>query len=279
MNIVQLQAKTMFFLDGERSPRFKTSQVDKALNTAINDILLDRYNNIHKTGKEKEYAFQTSQRLRDELYTLVRYVSSLGVTQPDLVPSAGFPTDYMFMLILEAIISGQTINTIPITYDELNVIELNPYFRPSITWPQRIYRIESNDGAKIKFGDRGMLTSANMYYIAKPAKVSIGTEESTGTVTFYAGTSVIAYVDSVLNLYNAAGVLIGTYDLAEEEKYTVAGGVDHVILSSGIVYYNFTECDLPEALHEEICRKAAKILSGNVENYNREKSLESDLNK
>jgi hypothetical protein len=40
---------------------------------------------------------------------------------------------------------------------------------------------------------------------------------------------------------------------------------------------NYTNTDLPDMLHEEIARKAASILSGNVENYNREKSLENNI--
>ncbi|MFA6916975.1 MAG: hypothetical protein WC222_11300 [Parachlamydiales bacterium] len=275
MNIVQIVNKTDFYLDSERSPRFEPKQRIKAVNSAINDILLNRYDNIKKGPKEKEYAFQTAQRLRDELYTLVRYQASIAATGTDLIAKANFPTDYMFLLLLEASISGQIINTIPLTYDELNVVQLNPYYRPSITWPQRIYRIESNEGIKVVYGSVGRLISANMYYIKKPATVSLGTEVNDNTVHFNTGDTIIAYVASSLAI-----VVEGTASilLDEEESYVIGtNGETDSWLDSGIVYQNPVETDLPETLHEEICRIAAKILSGNVENYNREMSLDKDI--
>jgi hypothetical protein len=278
MNIVQIINKTDFYLDSERSPRFEPKQRIKAVNSAINDILLSRYDNIKKNAKEKDYAFQTAQRLRDELYTLVRYEPTiLATVGTDVIPKAGFPTDYMFLLLLEASISGQVINTIPLTYDELNIVQLSPYYRPSITWPQRIYRIESNEGIKVVFGSVGRLISANMYYIKKPVSVSLGTEINSDATQFLTGDTIIAYVASTIDLWQH-GVFWYTKSLEEEESYTVGtNGDDEAYLNTGIVYYNPVETDLPETLHEEICRIAAKILSGNVENYNREMSLDKDI--
>lgn len=276
MNIVQLFNKTDFFLDSERSPRFEPAQKSKAINTAINDILLDRYDNIKRNNREKDYAFQTAQRLRDELYTLVRYMADISANG-DFILQANFPADYMFLLLMEASISGQIINTIPLTYDELSVVQLSPFARPSISYPQRIYRIESNEGVKVIYGSVGRLLSANIYYIKRPAIVSIGTEVNDGNTTFLSNTPIIAYVPTVLNLYKS-GIFWQQYSLAEEEKYTVGTlGEDSAKVYTGIVYYNFTETDLPETLHEEICRIAAKILSGNVENYNRQMSLDKDI--
>ena len=275
MNIVQQHFKTKFYLDSERSPRFQVTQVDKALNSAITDIVLDRYHNIRQ--EQRKYAFQTSQRLRDELYTLVQKVDDLQA-QGDILLASHFPDDYMLALIVIANISGQSIHTVPITYDEFSVIELDPFSRPSLTWPQRVYRIESAEGIKIIFGDIGSLVDGTMYYVKKPATVSIGTEVSNGGTTLYPGTSIIAYVDTNLIMYRQSGGTFN-YTLKEGEILLIGsvGGEAYGIVDTGIVFTDYVNCDLPEILHEEVCRKAAQILSGNVENYNREASLIKDI--
>lgn len=274
MNIVALHYKVAFFLDAEKSPRFSRKAEDKAINSAINDIVLDRYNNIRQ--KQKEYAFQTSQRLRDELYTIVEEDDALVATG-DILSIASM-TDYYLLLSLEVDISGRTINTIPLTYDEKNIIEINPFLRPSITYPERVYRIESAEGIKIIFGDTGTLVSGHSWFLKKPAKVSIGTEVSDTVTHILSAVKVIAYVDTTLNLHSITGGVISSVDLLEEEEYTIGGDpVKYARLVSGIVFITPTETDLPEILHEEIARKAAAILSGNVENYNREQSLERDI--
>ena len=274
MNPVALHYKTSFFLDSERTPRFKKKTVDKAINSAINDIILDRYNNIRQ--KQKEYAFQTSQRLRDELYTLVEEYTDLPVISGNRI-SLQPVTDYWLLLAMSANISGKVINTIPVTYDEYNVLELDPFVRPSIVYPERVYRIESSSGVKIIFGDTGALASADMFYIKKPAKVAIGTEVSTQNTELTLNEKVIAYVDSVIRVKDSTGEVVEDVALTEEEEYIPSQSAYTYTLFSGIVYKDFTECDLPDILHEEICRKAAAILSGNVENYNRENSLEKNI--
>ena len=274
MNVVASHYKITFFLDAEKSPRFKKKSIDKAINSAINDIVLDRYNNIRE--RQKEYAFQTSQRLRDELYTIVQ--EQTGLVPTNNILSVSGMTDYWLLLALEVDISGATINTIPLTYDEKNVIEINPYMRPSIVYPERVYRIESADGITIIFGDTGTLVSGHSYYLRKPAKVSIGTEISDTTTHILSEKKIIAYVDSTLDLYSVSGGILSSVSLLEEEEYTIpADPTKYAILSSGIVFVDYTDTDLPEMLHEEITRKAAAILSGNVENYNRVRSLENDI--
>jgi hypothetical protein len=112
----------------------------------------------------------------------------------------------------------------------------------------------------------------------KPAKVNIGTEISDTVTEILSETKIIAYVDSAYDLYAVGGGIIGSGTLAEEEEFTVpVDPVKYIKLTSGIVFKDYTDTDLPDMLHEEIARKAAAILSGNVENYNREKSLEKDI--
>lgn len=275
MNIVALQYKSVFYLDSEKSPRFKKKAIDKAINSAISDIVLDRYDNIRKS--QKEYAFQTAQRLRDELYSIVKEASDLTVVN-DIIALTQI-TDYWLLLAMRVDISGITINTIPLTYDELNIVEINPFIRPSIVYPERVYRIESSEGVKIVFGDTGSLVSGHAYYLMKPAKVNIGTEINSSATNILPGTKIIAYVDSVLHIFSEGSASPHEYTLLEEEEYENPSGtnVDYIQIHSGICFINYTDTDLPDMLHEEIARKAAAILSGNVENYNRESSLEKDI--
>jgi hypothetical protein len=218
MNIVATHYKTVFFLDSDKSPRFRAKAIDKAINSAITDIVLDRYNNIRQ--KQKEYAFQTSQRLRDELATIVKFASALGAT--DNIIDLSTITDYWLLLSMKANISGSDINTIPVTYDELNIIEIDPYTRPSIIYPQRIYRIESSEGIQVIFGDVGALVSASAYYLKKPAKVSIGTEVSTLGTEISAGTELIAYIDTILSIDD--GYELHIVNLSEEDEYSIPVG-------------------------------------------------------
>ena len=282
MNIVQLHYKVQFYLDSVQSPRFNPDKIDDAINAAINDIILDRYDNIRKNQREKNYGFQTSQRLRDELSTLVNQSGTVAASG-NVIPRTNFPSDYMLMLSMKANISGQIVNTIPATYDEINILDLNPFLRPSIVEPERVYRIESQNGVEIIFGDLGVLNSASFDYIATPATVNIGTQH-TGTTeadeiyaTNYA--TVIAYVPSVISqMGSARGQVLNTVNLSRGELYTIGTGSENRIrLSSGILYKGYTETDLPTLLHEELCRQAAKILSGSTSNYDMKRSLEEDI--
>ena len=265
--------KSVFFLDSVNSPRFKPNKVDHAINTAILDIVLDRYNNIRE--KQKQYAFQTSQRLRDELYTLVKNPAVITASA-GIIQKSSFPTDYMLLLSMRANISGQWINTIPVTYDEYNMLELNPYTYPSLDYPERIYRIERAEGIEVIYGPQGTLISGDIFYLAKPATVNIGTQLSTvGNYLLRSEhPSVIAYIDSVIQTLNPMRLVT----LKKGEEYIIGTySEDRIGLLSGVLYYDYVNCDLPEMLHDEVCRKTADILSGNVENYNRSMALKNDV--
>ncbi|PLX03472.1 MAG: hypothetical protein C0594_10370, partial [Marinilabiliales bacterium] len=206
MNTVAIHYKTLFYLDSVRSPRFKPSTIDKAVNAAISDIILDRYNNIRK--RQKEYSFQSEQRLRDELYSIVKKSGDLVPTN-DVIAISSI-TDYWLLLALEVYISGKQINTIPLTYDEKNIIENNPYTRPSILYPQRVYRIESSSGIEIIFGDVGSFEKGIAYYLKKPAKFDIGTKIDDTSTEIESGTKIVGYVDSTYDIYSTTGGIMGS---------------------------------------------------------------------
>ena len=274
MNIVQIHHKSKFYLDSVRSPRFPHATVNQAINTAIHTIVNDRYDAIRKA--DREGTFQVSQRLRDEIYTLVypgTVTPVLGTKRFDI--KTAYP-DYWLLASMKVTISGKEINTIPLTYDEQNVIENNPFARPSIEYPERIYRIEAYDGVTINHGALGNLTAGNIYYIKEPVLVNLGTVNSSGT--FSNGDQIICYMDGQIGYYDGGGNLYNTVTLLEGEELTIDTPGGYAGILTGIYVTGFTNCDLPSMLHEEICKEAAKVLSGTVENYDRVKDLDQQQN-
>jgi hypothetical protein len=261
MNVVQMHNRTYFFLDSIKSPRFPSRQVDEAINSAINKIITDRYLAIKRNPG---YAFQSNQRLRDELYTLVQKSAEIAAAG-GIIPIANFPVNYKFLLNCKIKVSGSWYFTIPMTYDEMSMIERDPFQRPTIRYPERCYRIESAVGLEFEFGDSGALEKAILYYIKKPATVAIGTESNPGTLS--AGTY-IALTDIVWDN-------IPPTDPVSSQSGTVITPGASWTLSSGIVVSGHTNSDVPETLHDEVCSTAAQILSGVVENFDRERSIQS----
>jgi hypothetical protein len=266
MNIVQIHQKTKFYLDSVRSPRFPHQTIDKAINTAIHTIVNDRYDSIRKA--DREGTFQVSQRLRDEIYTLV-YPGTVtpvpGTKRFDI--KAAYP-EYWLLASMKVTISGKEINTIPLTYDEHNVVENNPFARPSIEYPERVYRIEAYDGVTINHGAIGNLSSGSVYFIKEPITANLGTIVDSGYID--AGTTVICYMDGVLEDGPTNYIT-----LLEGDEYIPS---NQTLVISGIFVINHTNCDLPSMLHEEVCKEAAKVLSGTVENYDRVKDLDQQQN-
>lgn len=274
MNIVQLHQKSKFYLDSVRSPRFPYQTVDKAINTAINTIVNDRYDSIRRA--EKEGSFQVSQRLRDEIYTLVYPGTLSPIAGTKRFDIKAVYKDYWLLASMKVTISGKVINTIPLTYDEMNVIENNPFSRPSIDYPERVYRIEAYDGVTIEHGLLGSLTSGSIYFIKEPVAVELGTVQSTGI--FEHGTAIICYMDGQIDYKDINGATTESLYLKEGDELIIytPGGYSEIV--SGIFVKDYTNCDLPSMLHEDICKEAAKVLSGTVENYDRVKDLNQQQN-
>jgi hypothetical protein len=52
------------------------------------------------------------------------------------------------------------------------------------------------------------------------------------------------------------------------EEFSIPSGSSYQI-NSGVYYRDYVNTDLPTLLHAEVARRAASILSGTVENYDR----------
>lgn len=247
MNIVQKHLRIRQYLDTVGSPRFDSSMVDREINTAINQIVNDRY--MPLDPKRRENSFQVTQRIRDELYTLIR--TSLPLTPVNNVLLLASVEGYRFLLACQVRISSIDYPTDPLTYDEWLTIDRDPFKYPTLTYPSRIYRIENSNGIEIKFGNVGTLTSGTITYLRDPNIVSYGTKKTSGSLSV--GYNYIATKTTVIN-YNSS-----VYQTLLEGDLFLCPGPGYSI-GSGEVVYGFENCDLPINLHEEVCVMAAEFL-------------------
>lgn len=217
----------------------------------------DRLDNIKKP---KRYSVDSVQRVRDELYTLIPPTLSI-VPVGNVV---AFPSDYNYFLRLDCVIDGKTYFARPTTFNELGVLSINPFKKPSNTKP---YHYQNASGLNIKRGAGGSFTSALLDYVKNPAVVSIGNEGdkiSSGAAVLTVGVQYMVYEEAV-----HAGL---TY--AEGQIFTATAPV----LTSGIVIPNsvIVNCDFPVKLHEEVTIIASAVMNGTVSDFSKKQDLEKD---
>jgi hypothetical protein len=273
MNIIQIHNKIRVLLDNEDSPRHRPKNIDEIINTAIALIVDDRYDNEKQEKGQKKYSFQSSAKLRDQLYTLVKK-SGWIVAEGDTIPSTGYPSDFNYLIGPNVDVSGIETHALPLAYDEESTIHLDPKRRPSIIYPPRVYYIEYQSGLRIIWGAQGALIRAQLYYLKKPAVVSYGVEIPVDE-TLVQGAQIIGVTDSVVyKRLVASPEDFTTVSIASGETYAVPVDVLYVFtFQSGISVKNAVNCDLPNNMHEEVSRRAAALISGTVENYNKKNDL------
>lgn len=254
MNAIQQRIEIDKLNDRVKSPRFNDDQYYSAINQAIDMILNDRIDNIKNP---KKYSLQSVQRIREELYTLVKNSTTLPIANV-----LTFPTDYRYYLYLECTINGVLDYFKPTTYNEIGPLKKNPFRKPDNE--DNRYFNDVSTGLKLVYGN-GALTTSSFDYLKTPNVVSIGYENNkvtTGTLT--SGTTYYVYEE---------GVYAGT---TYYEGQTVVG--TGVALTSGIYIPStvVVNCDMPEHLQKEINRMASAIMQGTIEDYMKKQQLELD---
>jgi len=141
MNIIQSYAEVRRLLDRVRSPRYDDNlHLDPALNTAVRTFTKDRYDNIKKqTG----YSFQSSERLREELYTLVTdYITPTVVSG-----RIQRPADFMYLVDVRIKFVGldKWISASPATYNNEQELNIDPFSKPD---NEKFYVNESELGIR-----------------------------------------------------------------------------------------------------------------------------------
>lgn len=244
-------------IDRVNSPRYLDNEYYEAINLATVQIFEDRVDNIKI---KKTYSFESVQRLRDELYTLIK--TATGAPTSDIIP---FPTDYNYSIDVQFTVGTVTQSARALSYNEVGLLARNPFKAPA---PDQTFYIEQANGILGKYAG-GAFSSYNLTYLKNPIQVSIGKQsdkiDATQTpAAIVIGIQYIAYEQSISNsvIYYAGDVFIAT----------------SAVLTSGIVIpvSVTTNSDMPDKIHPEICRLAGAILSGDTENYNKKQSLLQD---
>lgn len=241
-------------LNTTRSPRYDIDlHIVPALNMAQESYIQDMYDDLKR--KKRPYSFETFQRIKSSLRTIV-------VTEKPLVITgtlAKLPDDYRYDVGLNIVISGRkkrySVNT---TFNEDGPASQNAFDRPSVLEPKHL---EHGEYIEVKFGG-GLETLDEAYldYVKNPSEMEVVSpalvQSSSqlavdkrywvlqGSVVFNSKT----YTRDMLIEPSAAATFTGTGVLRE-----------------------IVDCELPENTHQEICNIAAALLSGTVENYERNK--------
>lgn len=228
---------------------------------AINDatgMIIDRYIDPIKTPEK--YSFQSAQRVRDMLYTIV--TRALGSPSADIV---SYPTDYRHYALLYVFVGPNKVYCKPMDYNREGDTQIDPFSKPG---DDLLYFNESDAGFHVSHGATA-LGSYELWYVRNPAVVSIGNDNNkivAGTV-LTALTSYTAYDTSVYNgtTYYPGDIITGT-------GATLTSGT--VILTSVLV-----NSDLPDTLQNEVCELASAIMNETVENWYKKQSLQYDVDK
>lgn len=244
MNIVQLHERVRFWIDSVASTRFEVSDINNAINIAIESKILETYDQVRPMNRSD--SFQRTQRCRDILGPVVKKAtqSTSGFTISDNQISIAATTDYNILLSLTVTLGSQQIECIPQTYDRKNKAWRNPFRVKRMTPSPLVYYIEVDGGIEILHAHTADPTVFELYYLKKPRLVSWGTEYLTGH-DFTIGNVVYAVENTV---YNGSSYVPG-------DEITIVAG--HLQITSGNVIFGYTDCELRSLVHEEISRRAA----------------------
>lgn len=257
LNAIQLRTTIDGLIDRINSPRYLDSEYYEAINLATGMIFEDRVDNIKI---KKGYSFESVQRVRDELYTLIK--NSAGIPVADIIP---YPSDYNYAIDVELTVGSVSQSARAISYNQKTIIQRNPFKQPS---PEQTFYIEQSTGLLAKYAG-GTFSQYNLWYLKNPATVSIGTQSDKIVGTNIAGqltigTTYITYDQAVHN-----GVTYYPGDIFVAANTTLVSGI--VIPNSVIV-----NSDMPDKILPEICRLAGAILSGTAADYNKKQDLIRD---
>jgi hypothetical protein len=266
MNVVELHERVRFWTDIVQSARFEASDIDHALNTAMNDIVEQKY---YSTKKGKGDSFQRTQKIRDELQSLVK-VKVFETTAPadilvnfsgySIIDYSLYPTDYKYLLCISIFKDLTQYNCWPISYDRVNSFPLNPYRRVRLSPFPKAYYNEGSEGIRITHAITSP-TKAEYYYLAQAIQWYYGEE--------YTSTDIFTDLQNFIVTSDTA-----EYDGVVYKRGTTVEAVDPVLnLTSGTAVVNFVNSDINTNLHEMIARQAAINLMITIQKFDQAKAI------
>lgn len=247
---MELYSRVLFHMNRTRSARFNRNlHLDPAINIAMLDIINDQYEPIRQ---QRDYSFERFQRLKASLSGLVRSDFSLSISGNTALK----PSDYLYDIGMFVSINNKR----KVWSESMQFVEKGPsteniHERPTPEYPKHM---EDQSGFVIKFGGgQNVLNGVYLDYIFKPEPVTSGAEL----------TSSSALTVSTLYGVSFGSVTYNGVNYNQDQAFTT-DNVTTAFTGSGRVI-PISTLNFPAHLHEELARRAAVILSGNVENYNR----------
>jgi hypothetical protein len=244
MNIVQFHERVRFWADVVSSTRFESEDIDNGINIAVDNKWRESYDQNRVMNRSD--SFQRVQRIRDELGNLVKLGTkdSEGITLADNVIES-LPDNYGYLLSLEALFDGFGYQPVfPISHNQKSVVSKNPFRRVRTSPSSKCYYYEEDGGIVIQHGYQVDVSNIKLYYLARPGIVNYGIEYDSSH-SFSNGDKVIAVEETV---YNGVTYRIGDEILIVNPNLTI---------TSGLVVFNFNDCDIRDTAHEEISRRGA----------------------
>lgn len=240
-----MYAAVRFHVNRTRSSRFhRNRHLDVALNLAIEDVINDRVDSIKR---KRTYNFESVMRVKNELSSLVRIDDPIALVGNRLVR----PSDWKYTLWVRVFINNQKKDCEPMDINERHL--RNNLVRPNHKTP----KWEEGEDIEILYGggSASLGNTALFTYVKKPALISSGPDlDNTATLTIGAQYMVLSGTVT----HDSVDYTIEQWFTATTTNFTGSGTI--CLLSN---------TDLGPGLHSEICRRAAVILMGNVENMNK----------
>lgn len=237
-----------FLLDKVRTDRFDNIDYARAINRAIRKVVDSRYYEYESMGIK---SFEHFQRVRDELYSIVKVDNAIAVTAGVIT----LPTDYLYFGLLQVTSDGNLEYAEMISHNELGDIDNNPFRKPAADCV-KVYMDER--GLVVDSGSGTLGATATLTYIKVPTEVFIDADANAIASPGPLATNTNYAVDT-----STAVVHDGT--TYEEESGFDSGAVTAI---SGGSVLKVINSDLPEALADEVVDKAAAIMSGTLEDVN-----------
>lgn len=271
MNSIQSMARADFYNDVTRSGRFYFSDYNKAFNDAISLFIDGKLGDEQQRDPEN---FQWIQGIRDDLYNLITVASpTVTVGTPitnkyytTTVNHIVFPTDYYDFVTLNCLIGGFTNYSRPTDYNQRGPL-LQDSFRHPVN--DKTYFLEDSTGLTVLAGPSGTFTSMSLTYIKTPATFSVGAETQLigPGVTL---TNAVSYIAVEISVQNSITYQIG-------DQFTAVG----TTLTSGLVIAaaNTVSINLPDKVHDDICKAASRIMLKVTSNYQAAEAVESEAQK
>lgn len=251
---------TSEIVDRVQNSRIDNIRYCNALNTAIEECINKRYD---ASKIAREFSFERSQKLIDELVTLV-------VKSAPIAPVNNYiarPANYKHLILNRVTIDGTQHWARPITHSILAGNENNPFKSPKV--PKRIFYTQDNTGIELHYGT-GSFTSAVITYLKLPDIVTVGfprDEINAGPSVLTAGLSYSVIEDSV---HNGQTYYPGESFVAANTVLTSG----QVVLTSVLVNSN-----MPVELHKEICEVAASKILNDIQSFDSSRAAENQAEK